>query len=608
MQITSHNPNPRPESDPAGGLYADTLQPDIRARRVELLIAPRDLTRATDARRLADSVGDTLDLPHSLHRRSGDFDIFIIADGRPHSQPDLTGDQNLCLVEGLWPEPVGLHLETFGVEATPSWVVESDHYGVRPIFFGFDSQKRPIVSTRPDVVAALLGSRPSVRSIAEHLLIGFNLDDHSPYDGVHRLRPGERLLFSGPFGFRLGRGQMGDSRHHEATKCADWIESTAPIIVEAFQRGDALELSGGVDSRLVLALGLHHGTKPRLAFTLGREDDEDVAIASEICTRLGIEHYVLPVELDASTTVADGLNFVRRAGFGVNACSYAWLPSAFRRLAPFRTHQIGGGGGECATGFYYSPFDALCSPPSVRLMWVHKRLFQSGIDLEAMFGPHKSCELTDDIAATAAKLLDRMEGSWRQRTDELYLTQRVPNSGGAVLSASACWYRPLQPLLRRPYIEWGRNLSPARRSDRHIQMRTIHKLHPELGAMPYSAGRLHASSPVAMIRKLAHKAGSSAKKIARRLSNRRAAADLGAATTAAVLAGDEGIRQSLERLANCTDLSLRPERLARMLASPGDYEHELGALITAAGANDSVQSLTSRWRTGECRGLSRRAA
>ncbi|UCD75708.1 MAG: hypothetical protein JSV91_02100 [Phycisphaerales bacterium] len=595
----SHLIGSGPVSEAAGHCPASAPQQRISVQRAELLIAPGETISAGSVRRFADCLGQTVAPAGYLRRQCGGYEIILTADGLPDDWSDANRRSDLEFIEDLWPEPVGLHLKTSGTRPAASWFAESDRYGLRPLFYGFDSRRRPIVSTRPDIVAALIGTHLSILSLAEHLLIGFNLDDHTPFDGVHRLRPRERLLFDGRSGFRIEQLRIGAGRQVGPANGADWIESITPTIIEAFQRGDALELSGGVDSRLVLAIGLHHGAKPRLAFTLGADADEDVTIARTICRRFGIEHHVLPVEIDTETIVSDGRDFVKRAGFGVNACSYAWLPSAFRRLSRRRTHQIGGGGGECATGFYYCPLDPLCHLTRARRMWVHKRLFHTGVNLSNLLGDLPSRELTETITDAVLNLLQDAPGDWRQRTDEFYLTQRVPNSGGAVLSASACWYQPLQPLLHRPYIEWGRTLAPKERADRLVQMRIIHQLSDELAAIPFSGGRLHASDLSGAARKLRQKASSSVRKISRRLRNRRASADLGARGTAAALAGKEGARRSLRRFVDETGRQIRPEHVERMLASPAHFEHELGVLLTAAWAHDSVDELAGRLHEAE---------
>ena len=163
--------------------------------RLELLIAPSDVALA-GGNTLVDCVGQTLNAPRCMHLACVADAIMVLADdglgGMGVEQPL----RDVSFTEGLWPEPLGLRLTVSSSIPNGSWTVESDRYGIRPIFYGFDNQRRPIVSTRPEVVAALIGGRLSAQSLAEQLLLGFTLNDHSPFQGVHRLRPQERRIMN----------------------------------------------------------------------------------------------------------------------------------------------------------------------------------------------------------------------------------------------------------------------------------------------------------------------------------------------------------------------------------------------------------------------------
>jgi asparagine synthase (glutamine-hydrolysing) len=561
------------------------------ASRLELLIAPDDALRPGHAARR--HLGLTLDDAYEMEFTCGGCRIMIRADCDLTPARTSRGTGGLEIREGNWPEPVGARLTTSTGDACNRWSIESDLYGLRPVYYGFDRRRRPVVSTRPELVAALIGAQISAESLAEHLLVGFNLDDHSPFERVHRLRPAERLLHDAHGGLGVETIACGDEP--DAPGNADalgWIDQLRPTIVGTLKQGAALELSGGVDSRLVLAIGLSAGVRPRLAFTLGKETDEDVRLAALICRRFGIRHLILPVVIDRDRLARDALDFAMRSGFGVNACTHAWLPRAFRTLSAHRTIQMGGGGGECASGFYYSPLDFLCAVRPARRSWVKRRLFAGGIDLVDVLAHRAADELSARVAETALRVLSRARGSWRRRTDRFYLTQRVPNAGGPVLSASACWYRPVQPLLHRPYIEWSRSLATFSRTDRRRQMSLMHRLNPELAAIPFSHGRRYATGVAARMRIGAATLRSKGGKILRRLGARRAASDLGAAGVAEMLARDPSVQGALQELAGQSHLPVHAEGVSRLIAAPHARPHELGALLSAAWAAQAAAAIT----------------
>lgn len=585
-------------------------------RRLELLIAPRDAMGADAGATLLRALGRTLISPRFSQTTCGAYAIALALNKGEGVQEGIAdpGPGATRLIEGLWPEPLGLRLTVSPDPPRRSWCVESDRYGVRPVFYGFDRSKRPIVSTRPDVVAALIGARLSSRSLAEHLLVAYNLDNHSPFEEVYRLRPSERLMFADGCGFEVAGAAFPPALPSDPGEAnLPWLETLSRIIAEALEGGSALELTGGVDSRLVLAIALHAGAKPPLAFTLGKDDDEDVRIARSICECCDIEHWALPVVVDRRTIASDGHQFVMQSGFASNACSYAWLPAVFARLAPLRTGQVGGCGGEFATGFHFPPLDWISGIQRVRRLWARLRLVNSSVRMRDIFGPDRGRRLAEEIEDTLLHATNRAPGNNRRAPiDGLYfdhyLTQRMPMASGGVLAASACWYQPLQPLMHGAYIEWGRTLDTARCADRALQMEIIHTLNPRLGELPYADHRRYAPAPIARPRRRGRALQAALGKIVRRVRRCRPAPDQGAPLVAEALVSDDTTRQSLRHLADRTGLDLRADQIKRMLGAPHAHAPELGVLISAGWAGEAAATLGRELRAATATAPHRRAA
>lgn len=567
-------------------------------RRVELLIAPLDAV-PVDPSEAARCLARSLNSPQLVHRTTKQGQMIVCAYEGQCATADTFDTEDFSITEGRWPEPVGLRLVVSSDPEQPCWTIDIDRYGLRPLYYGFDRRRRPVVSTRPEMVAALIKSRLSTQALAEQLLVGYTLDNHSIFEDVFRLRPQKRLSYGQRVGLRVVKtcieaATPGRARPQPPESGEQWIQAIAPTVTDAFDRGYAMELSGGVDSRLVLAIGLHGGVTPRIAFTLGEHDDDDVKIAKLICDRCNIQHRILPVEIDPKSIAADAYDFAMRSGFATNACSHAWMPAAFEKLSASRTGQIGGGGGECASGFYYGPADFLRGSQALDELWVRARLFKSGVELKKIFGRIRGRLLAADVTKTALRNLRTGAGAWRAASDAFYLTQRVPNAGGPVLSASACWYDPVQPLLHQPHIEWTRSLSPSQRAHRRTQMRLIHELHPGLGEIRYSNGRRYARSRGAKIKQQMRRLSSAATKIGHRLGNRRVEPDQGADVTAEALVQNESVCQTIQGLADRSELNVRCEFIDRMLAAPRRYEYELGVLLSTAWAEQTAKSIASQ--------------
>ena len=121
----------------------------------------------------------------------------------------------------------------------------------------------------------------------------------------------------------------------------------------------AIELTGGVDSRLLLALCASADARPAFAFTIGPESSDDALVARALCDIVGVEHRCIPTFAPERHATSDARAFCAGSGWICNAASSAWLPGVFGILQNARGAQITGVGGEIAGGFYHTPLDPL---------------------------------------------------------------------------------------------------------------------------------------------------------------------------------------------------------------------------------------------------------
>jgi len=478
--------------------------------------------------------------------------------------------------EGSWPQPPGAFLRLEPAALPRAAALGSDAAGLRPLF-RLGETSCLAAGSRPDLLAALGERTLSPVALAQRLLLGFTLDDTSIFAGVHRMRPGEEIHID-----QLGRASIhrATAEPCEIESGRDWCDRLAPVIAASFAVGDALELSGGLDSRLVLAIGRRHGALPRLAFTLGHDDDPDVQCARQIAAWLRVDHIVLtpPSRTSDRTLLDDARTFAMRSGYAADSAATAWWPAVFRALAPHRSGQIGGGGGECSTGFYDTPLDRFVTTRAARLAWIRRRLFRSGASLDSIFDESASREMEREVSATCLRILEEGTGAWRTRTSRFYREQRVPGAGGPILAASACWYRPTQPLLHRAHLDAARDHSSTRKAQRAL----IARLAPDLGRLPYAADL----AP--------HGARSALQRIRARLAGIPARPELGSATTAMRLASDPSVRHDLHALCHTRGLPLRPGAVADLSLHAAESPSLMGTLISTAFARQALESIALR--------------
>lgn len=539
--------------------------------RLDILIAPDDLA----------GIGPAPLGPAATRIAIGPYQIHLDGDFRREGERSYVG--------GRWPESLGLRLSVDTDES--AWHIESDRYGVMPLYHARDASGRILVSTRPELLARIIDTKIDPLAIAAQTLVGFDLDDGSPFERVQRVRPRARLSWS-------------PLRGHEQQKVAvptdyvvgvRWWEALEPTFQAARDADAILELSGGVDSRMVLAIAGSMDLLPSRAFTIGHPDDEDVRLARRVADAAGIKHIVVPPPADGGGSMAANLSFVARSGYGVNATTSSWLPDAFSHLADERTAQLGGGGGEIASGFYDSPIDNLVRSDRTARWWIRKRVLRAGITLSSLLDPDAAHDLTEQTISRVQAVFDRTTDSWRERAHRFYLTQRVTNAGGPVLAASSAWYQPIQPLLERPHVAWASSLNPADRHHRGRQLQLLQQIDPALARIPFSSGRRTARTVIGRTSNQVCRAMQVARKSWRRTKGQRAAHDLGAAATAIQFASNSHVIDAIDRLIATGPFDARA--VEATLANPAAHAHEIGVLTTFALAGKSLERVSAATRS-----------
>lgn len=415
-------------------------------------------------------------------------------------------------------------------------------------------------------VAVLSGAGIDAAAVAEDLLLGFRLGPRSIYSGICRRRAEPGRLTNVPM-------SLGDL-------CA-WVGS-------ASDHGAVLELTGGVDSRLILAMALRGGSKPRLAFTLGQTDSPDVQVANLLCSRFGIEHHVIPIDAPEESAIwPDLCDIVEKSSFVCNATSYAWLPAVFRSMAPLRNAQITGAGGEAAGDFYYSRIDSLPIAALRERLWLQFRLARPGVAISELFGRERAEAEFVDLIARVRDLLRAERCDWRVGLDRFYVEQRLENWAIPVLCASAGWYTVWAPLLTPAYALWTQSLARVDRIGRRAQRALIVGLVPEMKEFPFASEFKSTRSITSRrLRRFGRAVG--------RLCGRAKAPDLGAAETAAALCRCPEATFALRELLGEPSLGLKEQGIAKCLQDPRRYAHELGVLWTAACARRARESHKER--------------
>ena len=249
-----------------------------------------------------------------------------------------------------------------------------------------------------------------------------------------------------------------------------------------------LQLTGGLDSRIILAAIPPSRRRGLRAMTLRTPGSDDAAIAAAISSSYGLEHHVKdlidPDWLDPAEAFRLCCAAARRIEAGADPIARAAVDVAEGPLGD--APRIEGLGGEVARGFYYlgSPRWGRITDRRIRQL-ARWRLFSNEAVSTEIFVP--------DFARWAAESALRQVGStlrsesdtdWFEAVDGLYLHQRMRRWAGALASATCFERAKFNPMLDPAFLALVGDLTPAEKQNALFLARVLAELDPDLADIP----------------------------------------------------------------------------------------------------------------------------
>lgn len=391
------------------------------------------------------------------------------------------------------PQTLARLLPPFGAVATDhdrSCVAVADALGFQPIFHSAPGISGPAVLASSARVAGWQRSASlDEASVGVQSLLGWQLGQHTLFDQIRKLSPGAvgSLDAAGvhiqdhpaPVGGQLDLGAAVGTAAQNLRLGLERLLDECPDAV--------LQLTGGMDSRILLSAIPRVRRRGLKAMTLSVPGAGDVAIARSIAQRYGLDHDVQDIAAIADVTPADAWDRACAEAVRLDAMADP-IALAAQRIAEQRFRQgvrISGLGGEVARGFYYVGRvreRSYARDDAARLAsW---RMFVNDAVEPGL--------LTKDFTAWAREIaIDRVyEGlrsggdDWYRATDTLYLRHRMQRWAGATDVAVSNRRTVINPMLDFGFIEIADRLLPRdKQNSRFLGLLQV-ELDPELGALP----------------------------------------------------------------------------------------------------------------------------
>jgi asparagine synthase (glutamine-hydrolysing) len=346
------------------------------------------------------------------------------------------------------------------------------------------------VATSSALLAMLEQTCLDQDSIALLAMTGSLLGESTPYQSVRKLRAGESVVL------KRGRAhaRRRPSARHEVSSAAEEVGASGAVAlrtaVEAACRAwpqFELELSGGLDSRLLLAAA-GSTWSARSAVTLGQPDDADVRIAQQIAQRAGLEHRIIPltgtVRQEDPVIVEAVARASRRHDHSGNPLARLVLDVGEARMGPAADGRVSGQGGEYARGFYYAgQRDTATRPGAAERLARWRVLANDRVD-PLLLAPDFAAHAKDVAVRRVVDSLLSRGTRWLQATDEYYLEERMHRWVGLDYSVGITERVILSPYFHPAFLRWAAAVSPAAKRGSRALYQTLYVLDPALADVP----------------------------------------------------------------------------------------------------------------------------
>jgi asparagine synthase (glutamine-hydrolysing) len=448
----------------------------------------------------------------------------------------------------------------FSTGAGAPVVIATDIRRTRPLYW-HQGKGWAAASSSSLVLAHTADTAFDCEGLGSFSLTGYCVADRTPYLGVRALDPAQLCRL------RSGRAELATYWDPpEKTTTLLWPEAVEHGVAAfrdsvgaclAAYPDAATELTGGMDSRGMLAAVPPGAREGMLAVTLSHESSPDGTLAAEIAHRWRMQHAVVDTDELQRLAPDDADALVRRAArrrdFTGNPLVFGMIDWAEAQLD--QRPRLSGVRGEAARGVYYpgQPRRAVTNDKLVESFLRWRVMVNDVIDPDLL-----SAEFVEDAKATEIRIMKgvfrEFGDSWLEATDR-YGWFRAQRWQGLNYSAGCLDRGILTPFGSPDFLEgWVWRTRTADRRHSHLFAEVMRRLDPDLAAMPLDSGLVPAqlaaggiSADVAVARRLAGKAG---RKVWQRLHRRARPAAETPGLADRVLAHWRSLDEPLARLAS----------------------------------------------------------
>lgn len=428
------------------------------------------------------------------------------------------------------------------------WRISPDVLGFRQVYRR-DEKSWSALSTSAAALQRLSATGLRHRAVAVRASLGWQIGDDTIVDRVTVERNPATLTEHGvvarPYdiGPHVGAGSPCEGDIEGA------VRSTAGLLGDLMcayldENPDAeLQLTGGIDSRILLAAIPRSRRRGVHAMTLKTSTSSDAVIAADLAARFAMHHEINDFSAVERLTPEDAFaTCLARARVLLDAADpIAATAVAVADVTRGQRPRIAGLGGEVARGFYYFGPMAMGHVSRARVRRLARwRLFTNESAPQEMFSiEFHAWSRGEALRRVEEVFLSPGSTNWFQLTDEFYLHQRMRRWAGCLATADCLEQRTMNPMLDPRFLDTAMQLPAGAKHNLRFLARLLDRLDPELARIPLDAR----PAPVSYLRptvadraaSLGRLAGKASRKVVQRVEHRTTAPEGGDVLAASIL-------------------------------------------------------------------------
>jgi asparagine synthetase B (glutamine-hydrolysing) len=335
---------------------------------------------------------------------------------------------------------------------------------------------------------AALGATPDIDAAAEWLAAGHFVSERTFAREVRKLGPGEVLELDESV--RSSRVRPRPERAgHQDSEARYRAALLSAISAAGRESGLAAELTGGLDSRAILAGRLAAGVEAR-SWTIGESDCADQRTVERLRHASPFDHLAIAVDGGAAH-VADRAREMHELGDGeVNALEYAPLLFAFERLGGEVAVSLSGAGGEIGRAYYHAAIRPHAEGGSeVSVDKLLAKLSGATAPVVAALSRDRFPQPLAPLRGAVERALEASRGQAPDvRLDDFYVRARMQRFGGRNTSTTGLFWRQALPFFDDRVVEATLALPTHRKRDGAALRSAIADWAPVLARVPLDSG------------------------------------------------------------------------------------------------------------------------